>query len=108
MFKYDFGFNFLLNKAMVTEKTWQTILQSHYHLSSPGFSTDVTSVPQEFLKHAISDYVVRDTDLFSLRLSNKKKMTMANTTITIWWECIKTISISLSAKKFFFWCAAEF
>ena len=37
-------------------------------------------MPQEFLKHAIPDYLVRGTDLFSLRLSNKK-MTTANTTI---------------------------
>ena len=38
-------------------------------------------LPQEFLKHAIPDYLVRGTDLFSLRLSNKK-MTTANTTLT--------------------------
>ena len=31
-----------------------------------------TAVPQEFLKHAAPDYLVRGTDLFSLRLSNKK------------------------------------
>ena len=29
-----------------------------------------TGVLQEFLKHAIPDYLVRGTDLFSLRLSN--------------------------------------
>ena len=39
-----------------------------------------TGVPEEFLKHAISDYLVRGTDLFSFRLSSKK-MTTANTTI---------------------------
>ena len=31
-----------------------------------------TSVPQESLKYARPDYLVRDTDLFSLRLSMKK------------------------------------
>ena len=30
-----------------------------------------TGVLQEFLKHAISDYLVRDTDLFSLRMSKR-------------------------------------
>ena len=45
-----------------------------------------TGVLQEFLKHAISDYLVRDTDLFSLRLSNKK-VTTFNTTIAICCEC---------------------
>ena len=30
-------------------------------------------VPQEFLKHAVPDDLVRGTDLFSPRLSNKKK-----------------------------------
>ena len=29
-------------------------------------------LPQEFLKHAIPDYLVRGTDLFSLKLSNKQ------------------------------------
>ena len=33
---------------------------------------------QEFLKHAKPDYLIRGTDLFSLRLSNKI-MTTANT-----------------------------
>ena len=37
-----------------------------------------TSVPQESLKHAMPDYLVRGTDLFSLRLSSEK-MTRANT-----------------------------
>ena len=41
-----------------------------------------TGVLQEFLKHAIPDCVVRGTDLFSLRLSNKNNDT-ANTTIAI-------------------------
>ena len=29
-----------------------------------------TGVPHKFLKHAIPDYLVRGTDIFSLRLSN--------------------------------------
>ena len=41
-------------------------------------------MPQDFLKHAIPDYLVRGTDLFSLRLSNKK-MTAANTALQ--WKC---------------------
>ena len=41
-----------------------------------------TGMPQEFLKHAIPDYLVRSIDLFALRLSDKK-MTTANTTIAI-------------------------
>ena len=39
-----------------------------------------TSVPQACLKHATPDYLVRGTDLSSLRLWNKK-ITTANTTI---------------------------
>ena len=49
------------------------------HTKMQRFST---SVPQEFIKHAIPDYLVRGTDLFSLRSSNKK-ITTANTTITV-------------------------
>ena len=45
-----------------------------------------TGVPQEFLKHAIPDYSVRGTDLFSLRLSTKK-MTTDSTTTTVLCEC---------------------
>ena len=44
-----------------------------------------TGVLEQLLKHAIADYVVRGTDLFSLRLSNKKMIT-ANITIAIWCE----------------------
>ena len=40
-----------------------------------GFSTGVL---QEFVEHAVPDYLCRGTDLFFLRLSNKK-MTTANT-----------------------------
>ena len=51
-----------------------------------------TGVLQGFLKHTIPDYLERDSDLFSLRLSNKK-MTTANTTTTIQYERIKIIPI---------------
>ena len=36
------------------------------------YSSDLTSVPLEFFKHAIPDYLVVSTDLFSLRMSNLK------------------------------------
>ena len=35
-------------------------------------ASDFQLVSQEFLKHAIPDYFVRGTDLFSLTLSSKK------------------------------------
>ena len=44
-----------------------------------------TGVSEELLKHTTPDYLVRDTDLFSLRLSNKK-MTTANATTVTWYE----------------------
>lgn len=37
---------------------------------------------QEFLKHAVPDYLVKDTDLFSLRLPNKI-LPIANTTTAV-------------------------
>ena len=60
-----------------------------------------TSVPQELFKHAIPDYVVRGTDHFSPRLSNKK-MTIANTAITVQCEWIKIIPISSHQQKIYF------
>ena len=51
-----------------------------------------TGVPQEFSKHVTRDYLARGTDLFSLRLSNKK-MTTHNKTIAIQYEWIKIIPI---------------
>ena len=57
-----------------------------------------TSVPQEFLKHAVPDYVVRGTHLFSLRFSNKT-MTTANTTLAVWYEQIKIIPIFCQINK---------
>ena len=41
--------------------------------------------PQEFLKHAVPDYLVRGTDLFSLRWSNKKMTALAG--VAQWIEC---------------------
>ena len=62
-----------------------------------------TGVPQIFLKHAIPDYLVRGTDLFTLRLSNIK-MTTANTTIAVWCEWIKIILIFSQQKIHFLVC----
>ena len=62
---------------------------------SQRFWTDVlwhTDVSQEFLKHSVPDYLVRDTDLFSFSLSNEK-MTTANATIAAWCESIKIVPI---------------
>ena len=59
----------------------QTANQLHAGPLSQRFSMDVL---KEFLKHAVPDYLVRGTDFFPLRLSNKK-MTTAST-IAILWE----------------------
>ena len=77
-------------------------------ISLSGFSTNVL---QEILKQAIPDCLVRDTDLFSLRFSNKK-MTTANTAM-VGVKDSKMIPIYFCQirKKIFiyaFWCAAEF
>ena len=61
----------------------------------------------EFLKHAVPVYLVRNTDLFSFRLSNLK-MTTTNTTIAVHSERIKIIPIFVRLAKIFFGCAAEF
>ena len=62
-----------------------------------------TGALREFPKCTVSDYLVRGTDLFSLRLSNKK-MATANTTVAIWCDQIKIIPIFLvrTAKNVFF------
>ena len=65
---------------------------------------------REFLKHAIPDYLVRSTDLFALRLSNKK-LTTANITIAIQCEQIKIKPIFVRSAKniiHFFHYATEF
>ena len=41
---------------------------------------------QELLVRTMPHYLVRGTDFFSLRLSNKK-MSTANTAIAMWCEC---------------------
>ena len=61
----------------------------------------------EFLKHAIPGYLVSGTDLFPLRLSNKK-MTTVNTTIAVWCKGIKIIPIFCQMGKCVFWQVAEF
>ena len=61
-----------------------------------------TGVLQEFLQHAIPDCLVRGTDLFSLILSNKKKMTTGNTTIAVWCEWIKITFFCQISKNIFF------
>ena len=66
-----------------------------YHLYRIPYQRFSTSVLQEFLKHAIPDYLVKGTDIFFLWLSNKK-MTTTNTTIAVWCEWIKIIPIFLS------------
>ena len=55
-----------------------------------GQTSISTGVPQEFLKHAIPDYLLRSTDLFSFRLSNEN-MATASTAMAIWCERIKVI-----------------
>jgi hypothetical protein len=70
---------------------YETFGKSHKYLNQQFF----TAVPEEFLKPATPDYVVRDTDLFSFRLSNLK-MTTANTTMAIQCERIKIIPKFLS------------
>ena len=81
---------------------------SFFHYLVQRFST---GVPQAFLKHVIPDYLVKGTDLFSLRWSNKKKMTAANTIIVIWCEQVKLYLLFLSdhqKTEYIFWCATEF
>ena len=43
-------------------------------------------MPQEFLKHAIPDCLVRGTELFPLDRQKEKKVTV-NKTIALWSEC---------------------
>ena len=64
------------------------MIYREYNAVEQQFSTLVL---QELLKHAIPDYLISDTDLFSLRLLNKT-VTTANT-IGVWCERIKIIPI---------------
>ena len=50
-------------------------------------------VLQEVLKHATPGYLVKGIDLFSVRLSKKKKMTTANTIIAFWCDGIKITNV---------------
>ena len=49
------------------------------------YSSDLTSVPLEFFKHAIPDYLVVSTDLFSLRMSNLKNDNNQHNNIHLVW-----------------------
>ena len=75
------------------------------------YSDFSTGVLQECLKHAVSDYLGRDTGLFSLRLSNLK-MTTANTTTAINTNESKVYGFSFFfvrlAKKMYFGVCTEF
>ena len=53
---------------------------------------------QEFLNHATPDYLVRGTDLFSLRLPNKK-MTTVDAAIAVLCEWIKITPIFFQISK---------
>ena len=58
--------------------------------------------PEIFNQCAIPNYLVRGTDLFFLRLLNKK-LTTDNTTIVIYWDWIKIIPMFCHiAKNIFF------
>ena len=69
---------------------------SNFQLVWPGRHTGVL---QEFLKHAITDYIVRSTDLFSIKLSNLKKMTRPNTSVAVLCDWIKIIPIFVRSVK---------
>ena len=90
----------------IASKEKPRLLWQRFSTGAPWY----TGVPQEFLKPATPDYLVRDTDLFSLRLLNKKVKT-ANTAIYVWYEWIKIIPIlffTQIGKNHTFWCAQNF
>ena len=96
---------FSIKSLLLGKSVWEPIDLCQWF--SPGAPYH-SGVPQEFLKHGVPDYLVRGTDLFSLRLSNLreivvKKMTTANTRIAAWCEWIKIIPIFFirSAKNIF-------
>ena len=66
-----------LTTLMKERKAWSTAR------SDQRFST---SLPQKMLKHAVPDYLVRGTDLFSFTLSNKKDDSSQQTR-AVWCEC---------------------
>ena len=56
------------------EEVRELVLQERRRSNMEGLDRRIpTGGLQGFLKHAIPDYLVRGTDLFSLRLSNKRK-----------------------------------
>ena len=61
-----------------------------------------TSVPQKSWKHTIPNYFVRGTDLFSLRLSNKKMTTVNTRAVQCEWSKIIPILLVRSAKAIIF------
>ena len=66
----------------------------------------LAGVPQEFLKHAIPDYLVRGTNLFSLRLSNKKMTnSQHNNSHLVWINQNYAYLFSVRSAKKLFWCA---
>ena len=73
----------------MSENILPLLLNDHlneYRCLGQQFST---GVPQEFLKHAVPDYLSRDIDLFPLDCQIKKKMTTVNTAIAVRCEWIK-------------------
>ena len=71
---------------------------SFFHYLVQRFST---GVPQAFLKHVIPDYLVKGTDLFSLRWSNKKKndSSQHNNSYLVWTSQIIPIIFVRSSKN---------
>lgn len=77
------GEKFLKSFQTLERVSFLQVLGSPTHITTgilqrykPGI---LTGVLQEFLNHAIPDYLVKDTDLFSLRIKFLK-MTTGNTT----------------------------
>ena len=63
-----------------------------------------TGVPQDFLKHAISDYLVSGTDLSSLRMSNKKNDNSQHNSHLLWMNQNHTYFFVRSVKDItYFW-----
>ena len=57
-----------------------------FHMINSSKAAISNKCATRILKHPTPDYLVRSTELFSLRLSNKK-MTAANTTRAVRYEC---------------------
>ena len=63
-----------------------------------------TSALQEFLKHAIPDYLVRGTNLFSLRLSNTKNYTSQHNNSPLVWMNENYTYFCQISKMYICWC----